>query len=132
MWDLVDLFDGDRIRRGSNCSRDRQWRRTEEEFVHVVLRAVERKVFEVKNLAHTDANHGNHDPVPGLARNRRFIGPNFAAPRIRTNRGNVGHPTSSTQLRGSNFECSTSCSLVCADILEWAHFRKEQNIATDT
>ncbi len=45
---------------------------------------------------------------------------------------NFGNPTSGTQLREPNFEDSTSCSFVGADILEWAHFRKEQNIATET
>src|SRR4029077_7670344 len=61
-----DLLDGNRIRRGSNRSRDWQGRRAEEEFENVVLRAVEGEIPDVKNLAHTDADHGNHNPMPGL------------------------------------------------------------------
>src|SRR6202007_1869246 len=39
----VHSFNGDRIRRGSDCPRDWQWRGAEEKLVHVILCAVERK-----------------------------------------------------------------------------------------
>src|SRR5579859_1537528 len=55
----------------------------------MILRAVEGKIPDVKNLAHTDADHGNHYPMPGLARHRRFIGPHFAAPCVGTNRRQI-------------------------------------------
>src|SRR6266446_1510177 len=55
----------------------------------MVVGAVRGEVLQIKNLAHADANHGDHNPVPGLAGNVRFIWPNLAAPGIRADRGDV-------------------------------------------
>src|SRR5260370_15167920 len=55
----------------------------------MVVRAVRGEVLQIKNLSHADADHGDHNPVPGLAGNVRFIWPNLAAPGIRADRGDV-------------------------------------------
>src|SRR5260370_35832646 len=83
--DLALLFDGNRIRRGSNCSFDGQRRRAKKEFVDMVMRAVERKIIHIKNLSHSDADHGIHNPMPRLSRDGSFVGPYLSAPDIRSN-----------------------------------------------
>src|SRR3981189_1340740 len=55
----------------------------------MVVGAVCGEVLQIKNLTHADADHGDHNPVPGLAGNVRFIWPNLAAPGIRADRGDV-------------------------------------------
>src|SRR5882762_3265316 len=55
----------------------------------MVVGAVRGEVLQIKNLTHADADHGDHNPVPGLAGNVRFIWPNLAAPGIRADRGDV-------------------------------------------
>src|SRR3981189_957500 len=55
----------------------------------MVVGAVRGEVLQIKNLSHADADHGDHNPVPGLAGNVRFIWPNLAAPGIRADRGDV-------------------------------------------
>src|ERR1700693_5623111 len=55
----------------------------------MVVRAVRGEVLQIKNFTHADADHGEDNPMPGLAGNVRFIRPNLAAPGIRADRGDV-------------------------------------------
>src|SRR5258705_4437086 len=83
---LHDLLQHDRIDRRADRARDRQRRRAEQELIHVVLCAVVRQILQVKNLAHRDAYHRNHYPMPRLERFGAFVWAHFAAPGVEADR----------------------------------------------
>ena len=55
-----------RINRRSHRPCNRQRRPAEKEFVHFVRRAIVGQIFQIEYLAHGDADHRNHHPVPRL------------------------------------------------------------------
>ena len=89
---ISSLFDRDGIYRRPDRFGDGQRRGAEKEFVNFVLRAIRGQIFQVENFAHADADHGDHHPVPRLRGDGRFVGPDFAAPGIRADRGHVRAP----------------------------------------
>src|SRR5689334_1652931 len=80
-------LDGLRIDRRADRAGDRQRRPDEHELVDLVLRAVVGEILQVKDLAHSDADHRDDDPVPGLERFRAFVRAHFAAPGVEADRG---------------------------------------------
>src|SRR4030095_11725260 len=85
----VRLLDGERIGRRADCTRDRQRRRDEQEFVALVLGAVVRKRREIENLAYRQAHYGDGDPVPGLVGILCFVGAHLGTPGVGGDAGDL-------------------------------------------
>src|SRR5580692_8124491 len=88
MW-VSKSFDCNRVYRGADRSGDWQRRGAEEKLVNMVLGTIRRQIFQIEDFAHADADHRDDHPVPGLARDARFVGPDLAAPGVRADRSHV-------------------------------------------
>src|SRR5262252_2184632 len=83
------LLDGLRIDRRSCSARDDQRRAAEEELIDTVLFAVLGKLLEIENFAHAQTHGRDNHPMPGLIGFGRFIGPDFHAPGVCADRGDL-------------------------------------------
>src|SRR6476660_32677 len=83
------LLDGLRIERRSCSARDDQRRAAEEELIDAVLFAVLGKLLEIEDFAHAQAHGRDNHPMPGLIGFGGFIRPDFHAPGVCADRGDL-------------------------------------------